>query len=174
MKKPIILTGLLAAMVFFTTAYVLHIPVGTSGGYIHLGDTVVYLAAVLLPTPYAMAAAAIGGVLADVLSGAAMWALPTAVIKAVMALAFTAKKERMLCPRNLVAPVLAGAIGVGGYFLAEVGLILLGGGTWQAAVGGAALGILPNTMQEIVGGSAYILVAAALDRLGLKKRLQKF
>ena len=172
MKKNVVLTGLLGAMVLLTTAYVLHIPVGTGGGYIHLGDTMVYLAAAVLPTPYAMAAAALGGALADLLTGAAVWALPTAIIKAVMVLPFTAKKERLLCPRNGVAPVIAGGIGVGGYFLAEMGIVTLSGGTLQAALGGALAAVLPNLMQELAGGVCFVLLALALDRLQLKKRLR--
>lgn len=170
MKRPIVLTGLMAAMVFFTTAYILHIPVGTSG-YVHLGDTMVYLAAVLLPTPYAMAAAAIGGVLADVLTGAAVWALPTAIIKAVMVIAFTSKKERILCPRNLIAPLIGGVVCVGGYYIAEMVILVLGGSAWQAAAIGAVAGLLPNTTQVVACGVAYIAAAAAMDRLQLKKRL---
>lgn len=171
MKKNIVLTGLLAAMVFFTTAYILHIPVGTGGGYIHLGDTVIYIAAALLPTPYAMAAAAIGGALADILSGAAVWAIPTVIIKALMVLPFTARRECMLCRRNLLAPVLAGVIGVAGYFVAEVCIVTLSGGTLQAAIGGGVVAVLPNVLQELAGGVAFILLAAALDRLQVKKRI---
>ena len=46
-----ILTGLMAAMITLMTAYLCHIPTGINGGYIHLGDAVIYLAAALLPTP---------------------------------------------------------------------------------------------------------------------------
>ena len=49
---------------------------GFNGGYIHLGDALIYLAAVLLPAPYAMAAGAIGGGLADLLT-APVWAPAT-------------------------------------------------------------------------------------------------
>ena len=39
-----ILTGLMAAMITLMTAYLCHIPTGINGGYIHLGDAVIYLA----------------------------------------------------------------------------------------------------------------------------------
>lgn len=55
------LTGLMAAMITLMTAYICHIPIGLNGGYLHFGDSLIYLAAALLPTPYALAAAAIGG-----------------------------------------------------------------------------------------------------------------
>ena len=173
MKKNMILTGLLAAMVFLTTAYVMHIPVGVGSGYIHLGDTVIYLAAVLLPTPYAIAAAAIGGGLADLMSGAAVWMIPTVIIKSLMVLPFTAKKERMLCLRNGLAPIFSGLIGVAGYFVAEIVILCLSGSAFGAAVAGSAVSILPNGMQEIAGGAAFLLLAVAMDRLQLKKRLMK-
>ena len=74
------LTGLFAAMITLMTAYICHIPYGANGGYIHFGDALIYIAAVLLPRPYALAAAAIGGGLADLLT-APMWAPATDVYK---------------------------------------------------------------------------------------------
>ena len=74
------LTGLFAAMITLMTAYICHIPYGANGGYIHFGDALIYIAAVLLPRPYALAAAAIGGGLADLLT-APMWAPATIIIK---------------------------------------------------------------------------------------------
>ena len=57
----ICVTGLFAAMIYVLTAW-LHIPTGA--GYTHAGDGLIYLAASMLPTPYAMAAGAIGAGLA--------------------------------------------------------------------------------------------------------------
>ncbi len=171
MKRNVILAGVLAAMVCMATTF-LHIPI-VGGGYVHLGDTVIYLTAALLPTPYAMAAAAVGAGLADVLV-APMWAPFTVVIKAVMALAFTAKKERFLCRRNAIAPLLAGVIGVAGYYVAEVVILWASGGVLVASAEAALLAVPYNAMQEVVGGIAFVLLAVALDRMDIKKRLQRF
>lgn len=171
MKRNVILAGVLAAMVCMATTF-LHIPI-VGGGYVHLGDTVIYLTAALLPTPYAMAAAAVGAGLADVLV-APMWAPFTVVIKAVMALAFTAKKERFLCRRNAIAPLLAGVIGVAGYYVAEVVILWASGGVLAASAEAALLAVPYNAMQEVVGGIAFVLLAVALDRMDIKKRLQRF
>ena len=168
MKKNSVLTGLLAAMVLLAI-YFLHIPI-VGGGYVHLGDTVIYLAAAVLPMPLAMVAAAVGAGLADVLV-APMWAIPTILIKAVMVIAFTSKKERLLCPRNLVAPVIAGAVGVAGYYVAEVCIVTLSGSSVAAAAVAAVAAIPFNALQELVGGVAFVLLAAALDRVHIKKRL---
>lgn len=172
MKKYGIQAALLAAMVFFTTAYVMHIPIGIGSGYIHLGDVVVYLAAALLPTPYAIAAAAIGAGLADVLTGAAVWALPTIIIKSVMVLPFTAKNPKLLCRRNWLAPLVSGCVCVGGYFLAEIAILMLSGSALAAAAGGALVSVLPNTMQAVSGMVGFVLLALAMDRLDLKNRLK--
>lgn len=168
MKKNIVLAGMLAAMVCVATTF-LHIPI-VGGGYVHLGDAIIYLAAALLPTPYAIAAASVGAGLADLLV-APMWAPFTVVIKTVMALTFTAKKEKMLCRRNGWAVLIAGAVGVVGYYVAEVAILWLSGGE-LAAVAVAALAAIPfNALQEVAGGVAFLLLAAALDRMTLKKRL---
>ena len=58
--RQLVLTALFASAITVMTAYILHIPIPT-GGYIHLGDALIYLAACLLPAPYAAAAAAQGG-----------------------------------------------------------------------------------------------------------------
>ena len=172
MKKNVVLTGLLAAMVFFTTAYLLHIPI-VGGGYIHLGDTVLYMAAALLSTPYAMAVGMIGGGLADILTGAAVWAPSTIVIKAVMVLAFTSEKERFLCRRNLLAPLSAGVVGVAGYYIAEIVLLCLSGTPLGVAAGAALVAVPFNVGQEVAAGIAFVLLAAAMDRLGIKQRLNR-
>ena len=119
----------------------------------------------------AVAAAAVGAGLADVLV-APMWAPFTVVIKALMVLVFTTKKEHLLCRRNGLATVLAGAIGIAGYYVAEVVILWLSGGT-LASAGVAAVAAIPfNAMQEVVGGVAFVLLALALDRLQIKKRLR--
>lgn len=171
MKKNIVLVGVLAAMVCVATTF-LHVPI-IGGGYVHMGDAVIYLAAALLPMPYAMAAAAVGAGLADVLV-APMWAPFTVVIKAVMVLAFTAKKERLLCGRNALAVVMAGVIGVAGYYVAEVAILCFSGGELAVSAVAAVAAIPFNALQELAGGVAFLLLALALDRMNIKKRLRHF
>ena len=62
----VVMAALFAAIITVVTAYVLRIPTGN--GYIHLGDSFIFLAASLLPLPYAIAAAAVGAGLADALT----------------------------------------------------------------------------------------------------------
>lgn len=157
-------SGLFAALIFVVTAYLLHIPVPATGGYIHLGDAFLYLAASLLPTPYAVAAGGIGEALSDALTGSAVYAPFTLVIKALMALFFTAKAPRFLCRRNAVMTIPAGLVCVGGYYLTEI--ILLH--SWTAPLAE----IPANLVQAVASGVIYVALAASFDRAKLKHRLR--
>ena len=147
--------GLFAALTALLTA-VLHIPVGN--GYVHCGDAVIYLAAAMLPLPYAAGAAAVGGALADVLSGYAVYALPTFIIKAMLAAVFSAVGgTQMLEKRRILAMILCGLVSVTGYWLTAV--ILYGG--WAAQFIETVPG---NCMQAIASGIVYAVIAAAMAR----------
>lgn len=131
------LGALFAAAVYVATGVLPRIPMGV--GYVHIGDAVVYLAAVLLPHGYAACAAAIGAGLADLTSGYAIWIPATVVIKALTVLFFT--RRRAICKKNFLALLAAAALCVGGYFLWEAivyrsiaaPLVSLGGNLLQAA-----------------------------------------
>ena len=157
--RRLISAALMAALIFLTTAYVLHIPVGA--GYVHLGDAAIYVAAVLLPDGYALAAAVMGATLADLLTGAAVWAIPTAVVKAAMTLPFTARGERLLCRRNRIAPLIAGGINVVGYAVAD--WLIFG------SVPAALTAAVPNGLQSAVAAAAFYGLAAALERTALRR-----
>ncbi len=154
-------SGIMAALITIMTAYICHIPVGVNGGYVHFGDALIYLAAVLLPRPYALAAAAIGGGLADLLT-APMWAPATIIIKMLITIPFTSKTTRLVTPRNVIATLLAYLISGIGYFLAEY-LIF---GTWSV--------LLVSMSQSLIqsGGSAifFVILGLALDKAHVKAR----
>lgn len=157
----LVTAALFASAITVMTAYMLHIPIPT-GGYIHLGDALIYLAACLLPVPYAAAAAAIGAGLADLLT-APMWVLPTLVIKAVLVLFFTNKSGKLLCRRNLAAIVAAGLFSPAAYALAGCAIA----GTMAAFVPQ----FLGTLVQGIGSGALFLVIAPALDGVGLKERM---
>lgn len=157
--KYLVLTALFAAMTYVLTAF-LHVP--THQGYVHFGDGMIYIAASLLPMPYAMAVGAIGAGLSDFLSGYAVWVLPTVIIKAATAACFSRRNEKMVCVRNLIALVPAAVICVGGYYLAS-GIIY---GDFIAAFAD-----VPSNLIQSVGSSIlFVLLGLALDRMGFKKK----
>lgn len=162
--SKIVTAGLFAAMITIMTAYICHIPYGINGGYIHFGDTLIYLAAVLLPRPYALAAAAIGGGMADMLT-APMWAPATIVIKMLITLPFTSRQEKILTVKNMVAPFIALPISAAGYYLAEG--ILFGSFI-------APMASLAGSLLQSVGSAVFFFVlASALDKAHIKGKTRQ-
>lgn len=82
--KKIVLTALLAAFACVATM-VIKIP-SPLNGYINLGDAIVLVSAWVLGPFYGFLASALGSALADVLSGYAIYAPATFLIKGAMAL----------------------------------------------------------------------------------------
>lgn len=162
--KYLVITALMAAMITVMTAYICHVPTGINEGYIHFGDVLIYIAAAILPTPYAMAAAAVGGGLADLLTAPA-WAPATIMIKMLLTLSFTSKNSKLVNKRNIMAVIIGIAITVGGYFVAE--------GMMYGFTAALLISAVGNVIQS--GGSAlmFVLFGTALDRAHFKARFMK-
>lgn len=155
------LTAFFAALITIMTAYICHVPVGINGTYIHFGDSLIYLAASLLPTPYALVAAAIGGGLADLLT-APIWAPATILIKMLITLPFTSKDKRIISPRNIFASVLAFIITGIGYYIAEA--ILFGA---KAAL---FISLSSNFVQSLASAIVFVILGLFLDKMNFKTR----
>lgn len=153
-------SGIMASVIFLLTAY-LHIPSHT--GYTHIGDAFVYLSACMLPTPYAVVAGAIGATLADCLTGFAIWAPASAVIKGLTCLFFSKNSKKIICARNLLSLIPAWIMCIGGYFVYD----MLITGTVSVAV----LGIPGYVMQCIASSIVFIAVGLSFDRLSIKSRI---
>ena len=152
--KKLTMAGVMAALVFVMT-YVPKVPVPVTGGYVHLGDGAIFLAALLLG-PLGIPAAAIGSGLADILGGYMVYALPTMVIKAAVALiAWKIWKEGSWL-RAVIAFVLAEIAMVAGYFAFES--IMYGAAAAWAAVG-------PNGIQGIAGVVLGLVCHALYSRM---------
>lgn len=159
--KYLTITGILAALITIMTAYICHIPIGINGGYVHFGDSLIYLAAVLLPRPYALAAAAIGGGMADLLT-APMWAPATVVIKMLIVLPFTNKTPRIISVRNCVATLIAYFISGVGYFLAEYIMFENAALFWVS---------MAQTLVQAIGSAVcFLALGMALDKAHVKNK----
>jgi len=166
----IALTAVLAAM---TTVAILFLRVDLGYGIVHLGDAVILLAAVLLPTPYAMVVGALGGSMANVLgAGGIIWAPATFVIKALITMPFSAKQKELITTRNLIMLAPYSAITIVGYALYR--WLLIGLGTFSAP-DGVWVAVVPNLVGDIVQtvGSAmlFIALAAILEKTKFKQRI---
>lgn len=156
-------TALFAALICVTTAYIFHIPFGVNGGYVHIGDSLIYLAAAFLPTPYAMFAGAIGGAMADILT-APVYAPATFIIKMLISLPITCKKDKIVNVHNCVGVVVAAVISFIGYYITDVILF----GTW-----GALIPSIVGTLAQS-GGSAviFIILGSTLDKAGFRSTMK--
>ena len=164
--RRLTLTGMFSALIFVFTAYI-HVPTGA--GYTHAGDGLIYLAASILPFHYAAAAGAIGGGLADGLSGFVVWLPATVVIKPITALFFSNKGETIITVRNILAILPSLILCIVGYSLYE-GIVMARGFSTGAII--AAFSQTPAYIVQ-VGASSVLYIAAgiALDRVGFKKNV---
>ncbi|MGN0537328.1 MAG: TIGR04002 family protein [Acutalibacteraceae bacterium] len=158
--KNIVLTALFAAMIYVLTAF-LKIPTAT--GYIHIGDSMIYLAAAILPMPYAMAAGAVGAGLSDYLSGYLIWVLPTMIIKALTAMCFTRKSEKIICVRNIIGIIGALVLCVGGYYLA--------GGILENNFISPLAEMPTNAIQALASAFLFVVLGFALDKMSFKTKV---
>ena len=154
------ISGVLTALVFVVTAY-LHIP--TLNGYVHVGDGLIYLAACILPWQYAVLVGAGGVLLADCLTGYAIWAPGSVVIKALTVLLFTSRGDKILGVRNLIMLIPASLVCAGGYYLYEALLY----GNFIAPLAG----ILASLMQSLASSILFVAVGIGADRMRLKPKL---
>ena len=164
--KTLALTAMFAALVTVSTAF---IKVPAPLGYAHAGDAIVYLAACLLPPPFGFFAAGIGGATADLLSGYAVFALPTAIIKSL-----TGPGHQLLMVGDIKQSIY-------GFRHAEPELFDRERRTFSDDAEAAstilfneayAITETPfNVMQAIVCAVLFTALGAALDSVKLKKKL---
>ncbi|MGN0453595.1 MAG: ECF transporter S component [Ruminococcus sp.] len=166
--KLITVTAMFAALVTVATAF---IKIPSAFGYAHPGDSMVYLAACVLPGPYGIIASSIGGALADLIAGYPQWILPTFIIKGLNAVPFVVcryflkkagKDERIINIPNLLMLLPTTFVTVFGYF---IGNGLLYG--WGGAIAELAMWWL----QPSVGAIIFIAMGLGLDALKFKQKM---
>ena len=160
--KLICITGIFSALVFVITAY-LHIP--TYNGYVHCGDGIIFIAACMLPMPYSIIVGALGAMLADLLTGFAIWAPGSMIIKGLLALLFTCRSAKIVTKRNLFMLLPAALISAVGYYLYEA-LIM---GNFIAPLAGIPASLIQAAASSIV----YAAIGIAMDRYDLKKKMME-
>lgn len=155
-KLRCMVTAAVMAALTFAATMVIRIPSPT-GGYVHPGDALVLLCGWLLGPWWGGAAAGIGSMLVDLLSGYGTFVPGTLVIKFLDAVAasLVAKALGYKHYGYVISAVVGEVIMVGGYFAYEAVVLRLGIG--------AAAGIVANAVQGVAG------VAIGLALLGLLK-----
>lgn len=161
-------TAIFSAIILLSTTLI-KFSTGMGEGYIHFGDCFIYLTACVLPFPYCLIAGAVGGALADILGGYAVWAIPTAIIKTLIAVPFMLmcrnhKVQKILNIKMALMTIVSGLISMLGYFITECILY---------SVASATLSIIGNTIQAVASGILFIIIATTLDKMNFKSRVFK-
>ncbi|MBQ8981781.1 MAG: ECF transporter S component [Eubacterium sp.] len=158
--KKITLTGVFSAMIFVLTMFV---KVTVPSGYVHFGDAMIYVCAVLLGSPWAMIAGALGEGLADVAGGFAMYAPATVIIKVIIAFLFSLCKNenKLLTVKSGIMTLPAALVTVGGYFAADMII----------DKSYAFVDIPGNIIQGVGSAVIFIVIAAMLDKAKIIKKV---
>lgn len=165
--QKMITAALLTALVALATM-AFQVPVPATKGYINLGDTVIFIAALLLGPKYGAVAGGIGSALADLLSPYAVWAPFTLVIKGLEGFIVGYIFYKIFAARSSVkakaVSMMAGGLWMAvGYFGA--GIILYGIP--------AALVELPGNMFQAAGSAVLALpVVEVLVRVLSARNIQ--
>lgn len=168
--EKLVLASLMIAM---TTVGTMVIKVPAIKGYIHIGDSIVYLCGILLGPVLGGIAAGLGSMIADLLLGYAVYAPATFVIKGLDAMIVgliyfkLVPEDASIVQKTLnfvIAVLFGGAIMVGGYFVYEIALY---------GVEGAAAGVAYNVTQAVGGGVLAYPLLIALDKVNLVSKIKK-
>lgn len=155
--REMVQIALMTAITYLSVSY-LNIPYG-NGGVVHLGDSMIFVTAMLLGTRQAVISGALGMTMFDAFSPYAYYAPYTFVIKAVMALivgliANSGNSKGRNWVKNIIGIILGGAWGVAGYYGAEA---IMYGNLYTPIPN-----VLGNIIQVTAGGAIAIILLAAL------------
>ncbi len=154
-SKDIAIRALFTAFVCVATM-VLVVPIPATGGYFNLGETVIYIAAMLFGGVVGGFVGGIGSALADLLLGFSAFAPITLVVKGIegFVVGTIAYKKKTL-QYKVIALSCGGVVLVLGYFLAEVYLF-----GYPAALSEIPL----NVLQFVSGAVLSLIIVNAIEK----------
>jgi uncharacterized membrane protein len=157
------LAAVLAALCCIAT-FSTRIPVPASGGFIHAGDSIILISAIIFGPFYGLIAGGIGSMFANIFAGAVAWAPFTLVIKGLMGLLagiiadYNKGNPKIFSIRNLLAVIVCEAIMVIGYFFAVIFML-----DFSVAIGA----LLPDIIQAFGGALIYFILAPIIGKIRL-------
>lgn len=177
----LVMAALFAALICIATMF-LTIGSPIANGYINIGDSFVFSTIAVLPMGYSMLAAGIGSALADLITGHAIYAPASFVIKALMALvafeiykrmtkdikpnlkkksySVSEKKKKAALKKLVLSKIIASFVAelfmCAGYFAYESVILSYG----LSAVGN----LIPNAVQAAVGIILSVILATAFEK----------
>ncbi|MGL5717683.1 MAG: ECF transporter S component [Paraclostridium sp.] len=124
--RDIVETGLLIALVFIATRFInIRLPIASTGGLVHLGNTMLFISAIVFGKKKGAIAGAFGMALFDLLSEWAIWAPFTFIVRGVMgyiigSIAWSNDKKGNNVTINVVAIIISGIWMIFGYYITEM------------------------------------------------------
>ena len=124
--KDLVETALLTTLVFVATAFInIRLPILSSGGLVHLGNVILFAAAILFGKKKGAIAGAVGMAIFDLSSGWALWAPFTLVVRGIMGyivgtIAYSNNKNGDNFLINILAVFVSGIWMIIGYYITEV------------------------------------------------------
>ena len=164
-RRPVVtimLSAVMAALVTVST-YMVQIPVPATGGYINIGDAMVFTSALLFGPVVGGFAGGVGSALSDLWGGYLVFVPITLVVKGLEGTVAGFIRNGKSAIRDVLAVFVGGAIMVLGYFVFEA--FLLGYGVSVALVETPG-----NTFQVTVGALVSIPVTLVVRRYTQARR----
>lgn len=156
--KDLTIMALLTALVT-VSSMAITIPIPATGGYLNLGDSFIFFAAIIFGWRYGLVAGGLGAALSDLLLAPAYF-IPTLIVKGLMGLIVgkvaDGNKENLLNYRNIAAVIIGSIWMATGYYISQV--IMLG--SFKTPL--VELG--PNVIQGLTGALIFFPMG-----LGIKK-----
>lgn len=163
--KNMVYTSLLAALVCVAT-FSIKVPSVVTNGYVHLGDGFIFIAVILLGSKNGAWAGSIGAALADVLGGYSHYAIPTFIIKGIMALIMGYVINKMPGDNKfkwIIGAVLGSIWQIIGYYV--VGSVMVG--SFISTI----MDIPGNVIQSVAGIIVAVIFVAAFKNTPIGKRI---
>lgn len=176
--KELVLTSLMIALVFLAGSI---IKVPSLGGFVHIGDCMVFVSVIVLGKKRGTIASGLGMFLVDVLGGYIYWAPFTLIIKAVMAYIAGSIIEKIDAKKNnidkfkkeyIVAFIIAGIFMVIGYFIA--GTILAGFLTDKIGLIQGLILASKDIVGNIIQVTTGIIIAVPLSGIIMNAKRKSF
>ncbi|MBB6215311.1 putative membrane protein [Anaerosolibacter carboniphilus] len=163
--KDVTISGLLIALVFIATKFInLRLPISMNGGLIHLGNTMLFMAAIVFGKKKGALAGSVGMALFDMVSGWMAWAPFTFVVRGIMgyvigSISHSSGRNGNNLLWNMAAILIGGIWMLFGYYVTEVILY----GNWVSPV----TSIPGNVVQIIAGAVLGLPVITAIKKTKL-------
>lgn len=148
--KDVTISGLLIALVFIATKFInLRLPISMNGGLIHLGNTMLFMAAIIFGKKKGALAGSVGMALFDMVSGWMAWAPFTFIVRGIMgyvigSISHSGGRNGNNLLWNIAAILIGGIWMICGYYVTEVVLY----GNWISPVTS-----IPGNVVQIIAGA---------------------